>query len=259
LLAFAALSEARTFSRGRARLEKRMLVNDALRMQTRALAKLDCAGVHDAFKGYCKGGDLAKATDVANCGKTYDKKKNWDGKGAAEDGSGNYNALSKSPAPTIVGFGQPPADKSIKIKDINTFCGTTLVGTKGRQCVGSDGKGYNRLTLWGDWSACVNYQWVWCATQGKLPFQGGAKFIFPAGVPKDFTGPAIQSMTASEFCAISEMCSNGDELFNIAEGSEWTCATTNPAPVPESNWKKVGKWLASLFTSCGSSCTRRED
>jgi len=207
--------DAKSFSVSRALLEKRAIVNDQANQKTRAITRADCAGQHVEFMKSC-GASILDVTDKAKCGKTHTGKQ-WDGTDSTDDKAGKvYVALAKSPAPCILGGGA----------EIGVLCGK-LAGAVGKQCVGANGAGYNRLTLWADWSECINYQWVWCATQGALPKQGGSTFIFPGVVPSGMDPARGVSMTFLEFCAVSELCSNGDEVFTLGAMADatapWTC------------------------------------
>jgi len=220
----------------RAEITERISLSDARR---KAIAATDCAGLVADFKKGCSG----DASDNSKCGTSLTGKQ-WDG---SSDKTKGYTALSKGPAHCILGGG----------KEITRFCGS-LAGSKAPQCVGSDGKGYNRLTLWGgDWNICVNYQWVHCAANGKLPHQDGATFIFPGVVPSGMTNPSDPgaspdpSVTMLEFCALNELCTNGAELFTIAimadASKPWTCKTKQGAFATAVN--KFTNWLKGLVGS----------
>jgi hypothetical protein len=81
------------------------------------------------------------------------------------------------------------------------------------------------------WNICVNFEYISCASGGHLPNQGSAK-IHLATAPRDMRVEDIsqpgdryrmEDVTYFEYCLLSEMCENGDQLFHVGPGGTFTC------------------------------------
>ena len=112
---------------------------------------------------------------------------------------------------------------------------------------------HNRLYL-KQWTLCKNMKWILCAGMGFLPGQNGVGEIImvtpvskmdggrmakpedvPEGTPplsekkrKDYEDerhrvPEAFGVTVHEVCTLNRMCSNGDEVFGVAEGATFVC------------------------------------
>ena len=151
--------------------------------------------------------------------------------------------FSKTHAPALLGF-----DESI-----DEYCGQHLEGNQAHirghatRCVAAN---LNILSLYGDrlpYNICRNLEWMTCAAQGKLRGQGGKTIKFakaphtldlarnnrlgvcsgwvPDSRPKGgIYGYSTDDIFYLETCMYSQMCSNGRDLFTLAEGQSFTCA-----------------------------------
>jgi len=137
---------------------------------------------------------------------------------------------------------------------IDAHCATQLGGWNNgpgghaERCVAAN---RNILSLYGDrvpYNICRNLEWQVCAAQGKLPDQGTRKMIFaiapsaldPSGgtgkplaackgwVPPrkpegDVYGYATDDIFYLEVCVLNQICSNGERIFELRAGEEFTC------------------------------------
>ena len=151
--------------------------------------------------------------------------------------------FSKTHAPALLGF-----DESI-----DEYCSKHLEDDHDRiighatRCVAAN---LNILSLYGyrlPYNICRNLEWMTCAAQGKLPGQGGKAIKFakaphtldlvrnnrlgvcsgwvPDSRPQGgIYGYATDDIFYLETCMYSQMCSNGRDLFTLAEGQSFYCA-----------------------------------
>jgi len=150
----------------------------------------------------------------------------------------------KTSTPALLGFDET----------IDAHCATQLGGfDKGpgghaERCVAAN---RNILSLYGDrvpYNICRNLEWQVCAAQGKLPDQGSRTLIFavapnaldpsgatgkPLGACKGWVPPrvpeggvygyATDDIFYLEVCMLNQICTNGEQLFNLRAGEEFTC------------------------------------
>jgi hypothetical protein len=147
---------------------------------------------------------------------------------------------TKALGPAVLGFDG----------DLDAFCkAESPEGLENGHADASCGK-HNRLYL-KQWTLCKNMKWILCAGMGFLPGQNGVGEIImvtpinkmdggrmskpedvPEGTPeltdeerKDYEHemhrvPEAFGVTVHEVCTLNKMCSNGDQVFDVATDEE---------------------------------------
>ena len=81
------------------------------------------------------------------------------------------------------------------------------------------------------WDICINFVFVTCAATGRLPGQGSKQINFatPPGSLKmqdfvdDTHGYSMGDVTFFEYCILSEICANSDDLFRVQPDEPFFC------------------------------------
>lgn len=145
--------------------------------------------------------------------------------------------------PALLGF-----DESIDAHCNNHAPQGSNTNGHAERCVAAN---RNILSLYGQrlpYNICRNLEWQVCAAQGRLPSQGGRTIVFaiapgtldpsgatgkPLGQCKGWVpgqrpaggvyGYATDDIFYLELCLLNQICRNGERIFNLRAGEEFTC------------------------------------
>ena len=99
------------------------------------------------------------------------------------------------------------------------------------------------------WTICTNYEFIACAARGLLPGQGNKGVVFTAPPGSLFTrdlhankldGFTMEDVFYLELCVLSELCSNGADLFSREANEPFLCETS------ESRFTALGETLMGM-------------
>ena len=97
---------------------------------------------------------------------------------------------------------------------------------------------YNALRLARrQWNICANHEFVACAARGLLPGQNNKGIVFAAPPGSLFVrdlnankldGFTMEDVFYLELCTLSELCSNGADIFALEANEAFFCDTSEP-------------------------------